>query len=70
MDKSSSGSSGPVSEAARGTDAGHSPGLYSELKGKVLKAAQTLPASEVLSLTLTEQGSTADRKWGLCLDII
>ena len=62
MDKSLSGSSGPVSEAARGTDAGHNPGLYSELKGKVLKAAQTLPASEVLSLTLMEQGSIANRK--------
>lgn len=70
MDESSSDIFVPVSETARGTDAGQSPGLQSELKERIKKAIEALCTPDMLPLTPRGQGSSVDRNWGLCLNTI
>lgn len=61
MDQSSGDISAPVSEAARGSDTGQSPGLQSEFLKKAIST------SDMLLLTPIGQGSSVDRKWVFAL---
>lgn len=58
MDESSGDISAPVSEAARRSDNGQSPGLQSEILKKAIST------SDMLLLTPTGQGSSIDRNRG------